>query len=602
MTVNPSAPDFSAAESSLEEKLNAALAAAIADAYPEQAGADPLIRPSDHADVQANAAMALAKKVGAAPRQIAEEINTRLQGNPLIAVSEVSGPGFINITLTDAALWEQVALRAASERLAVPATEAGVRTIIDYSAPNIAKEMHVGHLRSSIIGDALVRILGFLGSEVIKQNHLGDWGTQFGMLIQYIDEHPEAQWRADELTDGSPVAALDDLYRDARVEFDSDPEFADRARRRVVALQSGDEATLAVWREIVAESERFFSQVYDRLGLLLTPEDVAPESFYNPMLDDVAEEVTASGLAHESDGALVILSEETKGQDDEPAVLMVRKSDGGYGYDTTDLATLRYRIKELDADRILYVVGAPQALHFRLIFEAGRRAGWLTDSIRAEHVQFGSVLGSDGKPFRTREGVSAKLMDLITEAVEAAYAVVKEAKGADTSEDELRTIAEQAGIAAIKYADLSSNRIKDYTFDPKRMVSFTGNTGVYLQYAHTRLASILRRAAEQGLAVADPSVLATADAPALEPAERALALAIDKLPGALSTVAETLEPHTLCTYAYDLARTFTEFYDACPVLSSEGIVRDRRLVLVDLTRRTLATVLDLLGIAAPERM
>src|SRR5699024_10393210 len=259
---------------------------------------------------------------------------------------------------------------------------------------------------SSSIGEALVRICWCLGSEVVKQNHLGDWATQFGMLIQYIDEHPEANWRASELSEESPVAGLDNLYKAARGEFDSDPEFAVRARRRVVALQAGDEATLAVWREIVAESERFFGQVYSRLGLLLTPADAAGESFYNPMLPGVTEELETRGLAQESEGALVILSEETRGQDDQPAALIVRKSDGGYGYDTTDLATLRYRIHTLDADRILYVVGAPQALHFKLIFEAGRRAGWLTDDVHAQHVQFGSVLGADGKPFKTREGVS----------------------------------------------------------------------------------------------------------------------------------------------------------------------------------------------------
>lgn len=599
MTADSSAPSLS-----LSEQLSGALGEAIAAAYPEHGGTDPLIRPSEHADLQSNVALALAKKVRSSPRQVAQQIAAHLEQSPIIAAAEVSGPGFINLTLTDAALWAQVRERGASPRLGVPAFEQGVRTVIDYSAPNIAKEMHVGHLRSSIIGDALVRILQFLGAEVIKQNHLGDWGTQFGMLIQYIDEHPEANWHAAELSEESPVSALDNMYKAARAEFDADPAFADRARARVVALQAGDEKTLAVWRDIVSESERFFAQVYQRLGLLLTPADAAGESFYNPMLADVARELQERGVAQESEGALVMLSEEITGQDDQPAVLMVRKSDGGYGYDTTDLATLRYRINQLEADRILYVVGAPQGLHFKLIFEAGRRAGWLTDEINAEHVAFGSVLGADGKPFRTREGVSAKLMDLITEAVDAAYTVVKEAKGEEIDDAELHHIAEQAGIAAIKYADLSSNRIRDYTFDPHRMVSFTGNTGVYLQYAHTRLASILRRAVEQGIDLAAVHADAATERleSALEPAERALALALDDLAGVLRSVSTSLEPHTLCTYAYDLARTFTEFYDSCPVLSSAGEVRSRRLILVDLTRRTLAHVLNLLGIAAPERM
>lgn len=597
VTANSTAPVLS-----VEDQLHAALAQAIGAAYPEHREADPIVRPSEHADVQANVALALAKKVGAPPREVAQEIAAGLNDSPLVLTAEVSGPGFINITLTDSALWNQIVERWAAQRLGVEQTQAGVRAVVDYSGPNIAKEMHVGHLRSSIIGDSLVRVLRFLGSEVAIQNHLGDWGTQFGMLIQYLDEHPDATWRAADLTDESPVAALDNLYKAARTEFDSDPEFADRSRRRVVALQSGDEATLAVWREIVAESERFFTSVYERLGLLIQAEDSAPESFYNPMLDDVAHELERLGIAHVSDGALVVLSEEITGQDDQPAVLMVRKSDGAYGYDTTDLATLRYRINELKAQRILYVVGAPQSLHFHLVFEAGRRAGWLTDDIQAKHVQFGSVLGPDGKPFKTRSGESAKLMDLITEAVDAAYEVVKETKGEEgLSEDELRSIAEQAGIAAIKYADLSSNRIRDYTFDPQRMVSFTGNTGVYLQYAHTRLASILRRAHESDLAVVAPESLAP-QASELEDAERSLILMLDRFATAVHTVGHTLEPHTLCNYAYDLARTFTEFYDACPVLTSQGEVRDRRLALVDLTKRTLAHVLELLGIAAPERM
>ncbi|QGH68127.1 arginine--tRNA ligase [Pseudactinotalea sp. HY158] len=589
---------------SLAQRLDDTLARAIAAAYPEQAGADPLVRPSDHADLQANAALALAKKVGANPRQVATRIVEELGRAGLIGSVEISGPGFLNLTLSDAALWDQVRERLDDDRLGVPASRAGTRTVVDYSGPNIAKEMHVGHLRSSIIGDSIARILGFLGSDVVRQNHLGDWGTQFGMLIQFIDENPDVAWRAEELSDTSPVSALDGLYKRARARFDADEDFADRARARVVALQAGDPATLATWREIVDQSQRFFSEVYGRLGLQLTPADAAGESFYNPMLPVVAAELADAGVAVESDGALVFLSEEVTGPDDKPAALMVRKSDGGYGYDTTDLATLRYRVRDLGADRILYVVGAPQALHFRLVFEAATKAGWLHDGVGAAHVPFGSVLGADGKPFKTRAGVSAKLMDLLSAAVDAARAVVREAaeeKGADPDDPALDLIAEQAGIAAIKYADLSSNRIKDYTFDPERMVSFHGNTGVYLQYAHTRLASILRKAAERGLEVEASAAVHALSEP-LESAERALALQLDQFGAAVETVAGTLEPHTLCTYAYELARTFTEFYDQCPVLASSGAVRERRLLLVDLTRRTLARALDLLGIAAPERM
>lgn len=601
------AADFAVA--SLTTRLTRVLSTAIAAAYHEQGGADPVIRPSDHADLQANAALALAKRVGAKPREVAEAIVANLPDNDLIASTEISGPGFINITVAREALWAQVRERAAAERLGVPTIEAGRRTVIDYSAPNIAKEMHVGHLRSTIIGDALARVFRFLGSDVVAQNHLGDWGTQFGMLIQYIDEHPDAAWRHDELDTAqapehtSSVSALDGLYKKARAEFDADEAFADRARQRVVALQSGDPATIATWTEIVEESQYAFDQVYERLGVQLTGEDSAGESRYNDMLADVAEELERAGIAVSSDGALVVLSEEITGPDDKPAALMVRKRDGGYGYDTTDLATIRHRIRDLAADRILYVVGAPQTLHFRLIFEAARRAGWLTEDVQTHHVAFGSVLGPDGKPFRTRAGETVRLMDLLDDAVAAAAQVVREGaqtKGQEMDEATLAHIAEQAGIGAVKYADLSNSRNKDYVFDTERMTAFNGNTGVYLQYAHTRLTSILRRADERGIAL--PQADQVEPDGGLEPAERDLVLRLDSFGQALADVAAELEPHRLAGYLYDLARTFTTFYEACPVLTSEGTVRDRRLVLVDLTRRTLATGLGLLGIAAPERM
>jgi len=593
---------------SLSDQITTALGEAIAAAYPEQTGADPVVRPSDHADLQANAALPLAKKVGARPRDVATAIESNLTTGALIAQVEVSGPGFLNLTLSDGALWDQVRARAADERLGVPATETGRRTVIDYSAPNIAKEMQVHHLRSTIIGDALARVLEFLGSDVVPQNHLGDWGTQFGMLIQYIDEHPEAHWRERDLqsTDdgqGSAVSALEQLYKKAREVFDADAQFADRARARVVALQRGDERTLKLWREIVAESQRSFDAVYQRLGVGLGPEHSMGESAYNDVLEEVSQELLDAGIAQLSDGAVVVQSQEVTGADDEPAVLMVRKSDGGYGYDTTDLATIRHRIRNLGADRILYVVGAEQALHFRLIFEAARRAGWLTDDVDAEHVPFGSVLGPDGKRFRTRAGKTVRLMDLLDDAAAAAAKVVREgaeARGEQVDESWLEEIAEQAGIGAVKYADLSNSRIKDYVFDVERMTAFNGNTGVYLQYAHTRMASILRRARERDLPIPDAGAVDLEGA--LEPAERELVLRLDGLGQALVEVAADLEPHRLAGYLYDLARAFTDFYEACPVLASEGAVRQRRLVLVDLTRRTLATGLDLLGIAAPQRM
>lgn len=568
---------------------------AITDARPELAGSDPVVRRSEHADFQSNAALALAKRARAKPAELAEALTAGLgsDGGPITRV-ETSGPGFLNIAVSDELIWKQLAARLADSRLGVGTPNAGQRTVIDYSAPNIAKEMHVGHLRTTIIGDALVRVLGFLGAEVTRQNHLGDWGTQFGMLIQYLDEHPEIAWHHDELEPGtSAVSALDELYKTARAAFDADAEFADRSRSRVVALQSGDPATLARWEEIVAESEKAFRDIYDRLGVLLTPQDSVGESFYNHLLDDVVRELSEVGLAVENDDALVIFSEEVNGPDGNPAPLMVRKRDGGYGYDTTDLATIRYRIHDLKANRLLYVTDSRQALHFHMIFEAARRAGWLTDDIDAAHVPYGTVLGPDGRPFKTRAGGTVRLMELLDEAVGRARAVVGE-KNPALDAGELDQIAEQAGIGAIKYADLSSSRLKDYVFDVERMVSFNGNTGVYLQYAHTRIRSILRKAGDPDVTI-DPTI-------ELRPAERALALELDAYGTALAEVSDALEPHKLCGYLYDLARDFTAFYEACHVLGAEEPVRTNRLALCRLTARTLQHGLDLLGISAPERM
>ncbi|MEV0298780.1 arginine--tRNA ligase [Nocardia sp. NPDC050710] len=579
----------------LLDHVGAVVAAAIGRARPELAGADAVLRRSTHADFQSNAALALGKRLGVRPAELATSVAAALSADDgVLEQVEVSGPGFLNIAVSDRAIWEQVAVRVSDARLGVTATEYGRRTVIDYSAPNIAKEMHVGHLRTTIIGDSLARVLEFLGAEVIRQNHLGDWGTQFGMLIQYLDEQPDARWRHDELSGAeSTVSALDELYRAARAAFDADAEFADRARARVVALQSGDAVTLDRWCAIVAESERAFGAIYRRLGVLLTPEDSVGESFYNPMLADTIDALVTAGIAVDSAGALVVFSDDVRGPDDRPVPLMVRKSDGGYGYDSTDMATIRYRIATLRADRLLYVTDSRQALHFRLVFEAARRAGWLTDGVDAEHIAYGTVLGPDGTPFKTRAGGTVRLLDLLDDAVGRARAVVYE-KNPDLPAAVVDEIAEQAGIGAVKYADLSTSRVKDYTFDLDRMVALNGNTAVYLQYAHARIRSILRKAGE-GAYVIDPGV-------GLEPAERALALALDAYGAAVTEVGATLEPHRLCGYLYDLARDFTAFYDGCPVLSSARPVRDNRLALCLLTARTLEHGLGLLGIAAPERM
>jgi arginyl-tRNA synthetase len=576
----------------LARQVETAVSAALGRVRPELAGADPLVRRSDRADFQSNVALASAKRVKARPAELAAELAQALRGVDGIADVEVSGPGFLNITVDG--LWRQAGRRVADDRLGVERPEQGSRVVIDYSAPNIAKEMHVGHLRTTIIGDSLVRVLGHLGATVIRQNHLGDWGTQFGMLIQYLDEHPEAQWRHDQVDAGaSTVSALDGLYRVARAEFDADEAFAERSRARVVALQAGDEATVARWREIVDESELAFREIYGRLGVLLEPGDSAGESIYNQWLPEVVDELLAAGVAVRSDGAVVVESEEVKAPDGAPAVLMVQKRDGGYGYDTTDLATIRYRVRDLKADRILYVVDARQALHFRLIFEAARRMGWLTEGVEAVHVAFGTVLGPDGRPFKTRAGGTVRLMHLIDEAVDSARRTVAE-REPDLPADELDRIAEQAGVGAVKYADLSTSRVKDYTFDIARMVSLTGNTSVYLQYAHARIRSILRKAGTDAGTI-DPTL-------PLHPAERALVLALDEFGDVLRDVAATSEPHRLCNYLFDTAKAFTDFYENCPVLSAADEVRANRLALCRLAAATLHEGLGLLGIAAPERM
>ncbi|MQA12743.1 MAG: arginine--tRNA ligase [Pseudonocardiaceae bacterium] len=580
---------------SLSAQVHDAFAAALRQV--DLAGADPLVRPSDHADFQSNAAMALAKRAGTKPRDLAERLAAAVREQPgAPAGVELSGPGFLNVSIDDRTVWRQVEQRLAAPRLGIAESRSGERTVIDYSGPNIAKEMHVGHLRTTILGDALARVLDGLGSEVIRQNHLGDWGTQFGMLIQYLDEHPEAVWRPEDLAEGAvaTTSALDELYRQARARFEADPGFGDRARDRVVALQSGDETTLARWRELVAQSQRAFQAIYDRLGVLLTPEDSRGESFYNDQLAEVVDELVKAGVAVESDGALCVFSDEFTGPGGDPVPLIVRKRDGGYNYATTDLATIRYRIRDLKASRILYVVDARQAMHFQMIFATARRMGWLTEGIEAVHVPFGAVLGPDGKPFKTRSGGAARLMELLDSAVDRARREI-EGRAHDLDAAELERIVADAGIGAVKYADLSTSRTKDYVFDVDRMVSFNGNTGVYLQYAHTRIRSILRKAGD-----ADTEV--TADAP-LQPAERALVLLLDGMGGTLDEVASSLEPHRLCGYLFALAKAFTDFYESCPVLKAgDERVRGNRLALCRLVGDSLARGLGLLGIAAPERM
>ncbi|MDQ1488597.1 MAG: arginyl-tRNA synthetase [Actinomycetota bacterium] len=572
--------------------LSERFAGALAALDESLRGADPVVRRSDRADYQVNGSMALAKRTGRPPRDLAQDLVDRVELSDIALPLEIAGPGFINVTLQDAFLARALAETADDPRLGVTLATTTETVVVDYSAPNVAKEMHVGHLRSTIIGDALVRIMEFVGHKVIRQNHLGDWGTPFGMLIEHLLTVGENE-AAEELS----VGDLGRFYQEARAAFDADPDFADRARRRVVELQAGDPRTLQQWQLLVDESSRYFSSVYERLGVKLTAADQAGESMYNPLLADTVAELDRLGLLVESDGALCVFPPGFTTREGNPLPLIVRKSDGGFGYDATDLAAIRYRLRDLGADHILYVVGAPQREHLEMIIETARLAGWLVPPARAEHVAFGSVLGADRKMFRTRAGGSIRLVDLLDEAVERAARVVAE-KAPGLSPEEAAAVSEAVGIGAVKYADLSNDRVKDYAFDWDRMLDFTGNTAPYLQYAHARVRSIFRRAEADGV-----DVSSLAPAPEFQPAERRLALEILSFDGAVHGTEGSLQPHRLCTYLFDLASAFTDFYESCPILRADTPEQLRsRLLLADLTARILAQGLDLLGIAAPERM
>ena len=568
----------------LEPAFRAAIAAAFG---PEHAAADPALRQSDRADYQANAALSLRKQLGGAPRDLAAKIVEHLDLRGVAEKVEIAGAGFINLTIDSGFLSTALREVAADARLGLAPAAAPETVAIDYSSPNIAKEMHAGHLRSTILGDALARVLEAVGHRVVRQNHLGDWGTPFGMLIEHLAERGGG--------DGDlSVGDLNAFYQEARRKFDGDPAFADRARRRVVLLQGGDAETLALWRRFVAESRRYLAAMYDKLGVTLKESDIAGESLYNPMLPDVIAELQAKGLARESDGAICVFPPGFTGREGEPLPLIVRKQDGGYGYATTDLAAVRYRTGKLGARRIVYVVGSPQSTHLAMVFKAAEMAGWLLPPARAEHVAFGSVLGADKKMLRTRTGETVKLVALLDEAVQRARDVVEE-KNPELSEATREEVARAVGIGAVKYADLSSDRIKDYVFDWDRMLAFEGNTAPYLQYAHARIRSIFRRAGE---GVPPPASITIAT-----PAERALALSILGFGSVVHEVADTLQPHRLCTYLFTLSTELSTFYQQCPVLKA-GSEEERRsrLALSDLTARVIARGLDLLGIEAPDRM
>ncbi|ALZ96042.1 MULTISPECIES: arginine--tRNA ligase [Leclercia] len=571
----------------LSEKVSQALIAAGAPA-----DCEPQVRQSakvQFGDYQANGVMAVAKKLGMAPRQLAEQVLTHLDLQGIASKTEIAGPGFINIFLDPAFLAQHVDAALKSDRLGVAQPPAQT-IVVDYSAPNVAKEMHVGHLRSTIIGDASVRTLEFLGHNVIRANHVGDWGTQFGMLIAWLEK--QQQDNAGEMA----LADLEGFYRDAKKHYDEDEAFAERARSYVVKLQGGDEYFRQMWRQLVDITMSQNQLTYDRLNVTLTRKDVMGESLYNPMLAGIVADLKAKGLAVESEGATVVFLDEYKNKEGEPMGVIIQKKDGGYLYTTTDIACAKYRYETLHADRVLYYIDSRQHQHLMQAWTIVRKAGYVPDSVPLEHHMFGMMLGKDGKPFKTRAGGTVKLADLLDEALERARRLVAE-KNPDMPADELEKLANAVGIGAVKYADLSKNRTTDYVFDWDNMLAFEGNTAPYMQYAYTRVLSVFRKAD------IDESVLAQAQVTISEDREAQLAARLLQFEETLAVVARDGTPHVMCAYLYDLAGLFSGFYEHCPILSAESeAVRNSRLKLAQLTAKTLKLGLDTLGIETVERM
>ena len=571
----------------LSEKVSQALIAAGAPA-----DCEPQVRQSakvQFGDYQANGVMAVAKKLGMAPRQLAEQVLSHLDLNGIANKVEIAGPGFINIFLDPAFLADNVNRALQSERLGVTKPQAQT-IVVDYSAPNVAKEMHVGHLRSTIIGDASVRTLEFLGHKVIRANHVGDWGTQFGMLIAYLEK--QQQENAGEMA----LADLEGFYREAKKHYDEDEAFAERARSYVVKLQGGDQYFLQMWRKLVDITMSQNQITYDRLNVTLTRDDVMGESLYNPMLPGIVADLKAKGLAVESEGATVVFLDEYKNKEGEPMGVIIQKKDGGYLYTTTDIACAKYRYETLHADRVLYYIDSRQHQHLMQAWTIVRKAGYVPDSVPLEHHMFGMMLGKDGKPFKTRAGGTVKLADLLDEALERARRLVAE-KNPDMSADELENLAKVVGIGAVKYADLSKNRTTDYVFDWDNMLAFEGNTAPYMQYAYTRVLSVFRKAEVDEQALAAAPVIIT------EAREAQLAARLLQFEETLTVVAREGTPHVMCAYLYDLAGLFSGFYEHCPIITAESeAARNSRLKLAQLTARTLKQGLDTLGIETVERM
>ncbi|MEE4374031.1 arginine--tRNA ligase [Pseudomonas alliivorans] len=543
-------------------------------------------RDKTHGDFASNIAMMLAKPAGMKPRDLAEKLIAALPADEQVSKVEIAGPGFLNFFQNTQALAARLDAALTDPHLAVRKAGPAQRVVVDLSAPNLAKEMHVGHLRSTIIGDGVANVLGFLGDTVIRQNHVGDWGTQFGMLLAYLQEKPAT---SDELSD------LENFYRAAKQRFDESEEFAERARGLVVKLQGGDAECLALWKRFNEISLSHCQKTYERLNVNLTPADVMGESAYNDDLANVVSDLKATGLLVESNGALCVFLEEFRTAEDTPLPVIVQKAGGGYLYATTDLAAIRYRSKVLKADRVLYFVDQRQALHFQQVFEVARRAGFVHEGMQLEHMGFGTMNGADGRPFKTRDGGTVKLIDLLDEAEERAYTLVKE-KNPEVAEAELRSIARAVGISAVKYADLSKHRTSDYSFNFDQMLSFEGNTAPYLLYAYTRVSGVFRK-------LGTPFDASKGKIALEAPQEQELAARLAQFTETLNNVAEKGTPHVLCAYLYDLAGLFSSFYENCPILGAENPDQQQsRLRLAALTGRTLKQGLDLLGLETLERM
>ncbi|MDR6350161.1 arginine--tRNA ligase [Pantoea sp. SORGH_AS_0659] len=570
----------------LSDKVSQAMIAAGAPA-----DCEPQVRQSakvQFGDYQANGMMAVAKKLGQAPRQLAEQVIQHLDLNGIASKVEIAGPGFINIFLDRAWLAAQTAQALQLPRLGVSAV-APQTVVVDYSAPNVAKQMHVGHVRSTIIGDAAVRTLEFLGHNVIRANHVGDWGTQFGMLIAYLEK------QQNEHHEEIALADLEAFYREAKVTYDADEAFAERARNYVVKLQGGDEYCRSMWKKLVDITMSQNQQVYDRLNVTLTRKDVMGESLYNDMLPGIVADLREKGLAVTSEGATVVFLDEFKNKEGEPMGVIIQKKDGGYLYTTTDIACAKYRFETLHADRVLYYIDSRQHQHLQQAWTIVRKAGYVPESVPLEHHAFGMMLGKDGRPFKTRSGGTIRLADLLDEAVERAHALVSE-KNPEMSAQELKDLSEVVGIGAVKYADLSKSRTTDYIFDWDNMLAFEGNTAPYMQYAYTRVLSVFRKAGIDADSLSGDIVLT-------EEREAQLATRLLQFEEVITQVAREGTPHVMCAYLYDLAGQFSGFYEHCPILSAEDEnIRQSRLQLAALTAKTLKQGLDTLGIKTVERM